>query len=398
MGGRGGKGGPGLVTPKNGPNAPGAPTPGGSPGGGGGGGGGGQKSPGTTSPGGVTNPQGGGKGGGGGPTSTPAPTPKKWYDTVPRHGKTFKTDDDYKRDAILVNPRWNEPMVGKPDPKNGNDNDYKNNCTRTSAAWILRTYFGWDVTAGQAPWRHKTTKQPQQPGGMDWYTDDILNKWIDPATGQKRAETKVPQKVADPTAVNGERYMTNEEWIAKVNEMILADHPEGSGGFMRITGHIFNWQILNGKVRFIEPQPQPVDPTALTADPTEFYYPGHEEYTKWDKDFTKYPGTGEWWRSAKPEDPNNWFMRVDDLEPQKNLYDHKWIQTLTKVEKNAPFFEDMVLMSYSLYPSSVNDRAAFRKGWDQVRRGRLPRIPTGWKDSPIEAAYRAGVAYAKEPT
>lgn len=414
MGGRGGKGGSGPLTPKNGPNTPAAPAaPGspGSPGGGGGGGGGGGKSPGTTSPGGVTNPQGGGggKGGGGGPTSTPAPVTPKWYDAVPRHGKKYESEEDYKRDVVRVNPRYTEP-VGP-----NKSNDHQNNCTRVSAAWLLRRFFGLDVAALEAPWKdsqnnwktptvqtypngqlYMDDRDPTKPDG-DWYTADILEKWIDPATGQPRAETKIPRKIADPTAVNGERYLTREEWIEKVREMILAANPEGSGGLMRITKHIFNWEIKDGKVRFIEAQPQPSLPRQSTTDPTTFLGPGQETYTKWDKDFTAYPG-GEWWKyAAFPEDKNNWFMRVDDMEPSEKLFQKKWVQTVTLSEKNAPFFEDMVLQSYALYPSSVDDRAAFRTGWDQVRRGRAPRIPTGWKGTDREAPYRAGVDYAKEP-
>ena len=431
MGGRGNKGGSGPSTPKNGPNAPATPAtptpaPGspGSPGGGGGGGGkGGGKSPGTTTPGGVTNPQGGGgKKGGGGPTSTPAPPPaKKWYDALPRHGQKFETDDDYKRQAVMVNPRHNEP-VG-PNKRN----DHKNNCTRVSAAWLLRRFWGLDVTAGEAPWAdsqrnwsnptvqtyenglwqgklYRDDKDSSKPDG-DWFTADILEKWIDPATGKPRAQTKIPQKVPDPTAPNGERYMTNEEWIEKVREMILADHPEGSGGLMRITGHIFNWEIQNGKVRFIEAQPQPYDPYVSKTDPGGYAVAGSEVYTSWDKDFTK-PGGDEWWsvnrKAVAPSDKLNWFMRVDDMEPSQKLFDKGWVHRLTKGEHTAPFFDEMIFQSYFLYPDNdpvnLNRRAAFRTGWDQVRRGRPPRIPTGWKNTPIEAAYRAGVAYAKGPT
>ena len=358
----------------------------------------------------MTNPQGGpgGGGGGSGPTSTPAPVPKKWYDVVPRHGKKYENDDDYKRDVIVVNPRHQEP-VGP----NGRD-DYKNNCTRVSAAWLLRRFFGLNVTAGEAPWKdsdnnwqtptvqtypnstmiYRDDKDPSKPDG-DWYTADILEKWIDPATGKPRAQTKIPTKIADPTAIGGERFMTNEEWIEKVREMILAAHPDGSGGLMRITKHIFNWEIINGKVRFIEGQPQPLNPAKSTSG-LSFVTTGQETYDKWDKDFTAYPG-GEWWKyAAHPEDELNWFMRVDDMEPSKKLFDKKWVHVVTTGERDAPFFEDMVYTSYSLYPGSVDERAAFRTGWDQVRRGRATRIPTGWKGSAIEAAYRAGVDYARK--
>lgn len=397
MGGRGGKG----PAPQNNPNAPttpsvltpGAPgTPGGSPGGGGGGGGGGGKNPGTTSPGGVTNPQGGGNGPGGGsstPTSTPAPPPQKWYDNVPLTGKKdlVHDDEELRRDTYKVNPRNNEPITP--------GNDYKNNCTRVSAAWILRTFFGWDVTAGAAPYMQNG--QPGQPGGMDWFDADILNKWFDPKTGRQRAETKVPATISDPTAPNGERYMTQEEWYNKTKEMILADHPEGSGGFMVIRKHIFNWRITNGEVRFIEAQSQPFDAVFSRNDPTVALISGQETYKSWDKDALQTVGSRWWEISVNPTDGQNWFIRVDDLEPKKTLFDNKWVQVVTKGERNAPFLEDMVLQSYALYPSDADLRAAFRKGWDQVRSGRRPRSPNGWNGTPSEAAYRAGIKYAQEP-
>jgi hypothetical protein len=266
-----------------------------------------------------------------------------------------------------------------------------------SAAWILRTFFGWDVTAGEAPWNdpqrgwqnpsvHRHPDGRLYSGG-DWYTDDILEKWIDPRTGRRREATKVPNKVNDPTAIGGQRFLTNEEWYSAVQRMILRDHPEGSGGFMRITGHIFNWRIQNGKVRFIEAQPQPYD--------------WQDSYTKWDKDVPWVVGnqTGEpWWKKdVDPTKTDHWFMRVDDLEPSQKLFDKRWIHSLTTGERDAPFFEDMVLQSYSLYPESMELRKAFRTGWDQVRRGRRPRMPNGWGGTEKEAAYRAGVEYARRP-
>lgn len=366
MGGRGGRGGTPSPSPQNGPNAPAAPTvqPG-SPNG--------PSSPGSkpkqatpASPGGVVNPQGGTNNpGDGGSTVTPAPNPQTWYSAYRR-----KADNDQstlpktRLDTITVNPRWEEP-----------GNAYKENCTRCSATWEMRQR-GYDVTAGAMNFAKR-----------DWYDSDIYNKWRD-ANGNQRQGTLVATKIID--AVTGqERYVTNDEWLADLETRILAAGGEGSRGFIRLNwsgggGHIFNYRVRNGKVEFIEAQAQPL--------------PWQETYEK----YIRQPG---WHQDVDAIGGKAWFMRVDDLEPQKLLLDDKWVLGRTSLEINAPTFDEMIDQYKKLYPDVLGGqfeveekRRAFRQAWQQLRSGRRPRIPNNIKDVPdLAEAYRLGIEWARRP-
>ena len=371
MGGRGGSGPPAQnppnITKPGVPGGPGVPAPGGRPGGGGGGGNVKPSQPGATNPGGVQNPKGGGKGGDGGHTSTPPP-PQPWYDLAYQRKQNRRdSKSDYEEDIIKVNPRnWDD---GK---------DYKVNCTRCSAAWEMRQR-GYNVVAGKM----------NHARGDDLFFS-IENKWRD-RNGQRRKLTFMDPKVDDPTAVDGERYRTREEFKAEFERRILADG-DNQRGFVRINwsdgvGHIFNYEVKDGRIEYYEPQVQPT--------------PGGKVYRGWNPN--------DWFDDVMLEGQYNGHMRVDDLAPQKNLLDDGWVLAIARFENAAPSFNEMLAELDVRYPLPANAtpldeinkkglEQAFRTAWQQIRSGKAPRIPAAYKNVPeLEQAYRDGVAWARRP-
>lgn len=371
MGGDGRKGGgPGPATPKNGPKAPTAPAAPGSPSspGGGGGGGGKPSQPGNASPGGVKNPQGGGKKGGGGDT-TPEAAPQKWYDAL-RRKKSNRRDTyaDMYNDAQVINPRFWENDPADPSA-------WTTNCTRTSATFEMRAR-GYDVTAGS-----------RRSNKSDMDISDITEKWVDPKTGDHRdfSWARVTGNIVKP---DGTILSEREEFQRRLENGIRRGG-EGSRGFVRVNwanqgiGHIFNYEIRNGEIWYIEPQDNPS--------------PNAKKWGGWFK------GT-DWMDRVDFDSDYNGIMRTDDLEPTKLLVDKGWIYQRTYVEVNAPLFSEMVWELDRRYPGGTFEdsllRSAFRAGWQKVRTNTSPdQMPDSVPSSSPEMvqAYKDGLEWARRP-
>ncbi|ATN92250.1 VIP2-like toxin [Mycobacterium phage Updawg] len=332
MGGRGGKGGPGP-NPK-GRTQPGSTVPGSSPGKGGspGGGGKGGSKPGNASPGGVQNPGGGGGKGGGGGSNLP-PKPKTWPDNLLlKPDNRRDTDQRLADDIAAVNPRYFEA------PR------WQVNCTRCAAVVELRAR-GYDVTA-----------EPFVKGkNKDNLLHDITNKWVD-KDGRER----------DFTWHWGE----NAEMLDFFNQTALS-WGEGARGFIRVGwkkggGHIFNVEVRDGEVRYIDGQPNEFDKGVSWSDRVE-------------------PGS------------YNGIIRTDDLTPKQSLKDDGWIRDRTKDEVNAPLrrelTEELIRRGYN---TGTPFRDAFVAAWDDIRSGRGPKSKYS-SVVELQQIYEAGIAWARRP-
>ena len=378
--GRGGSG-PGT-NPRGNPPSPGAP---GSPGGGGGGKGGGQ---GKTSPGGVTNPQGQGGQGEGGGSSNPEP-PKVFPQTVRRKAKEdypedSKSDEGFLADAQVVNPRFFEK-----DPEDPGKNS--TNCTRCSAAYEMRRQ-GYEVTAGDR------TKDKD-----DMSLSSIVNKWQN-KDGNSPGYTPVkPQREwllhledhedeineiqdEDGIAIFIEDLHQNHWETGRINfetrvrniiRVRTDGNEEGARGFMRVdwdgkdVGHIFNWEIRNGEIQWIESQSQ---------------------YDGWDK------GDG-WMDDVDFSSPWNAVIRTDNLTPRKRLFDDGWVYNRRDVEVNAPSYAEFNDELNRRFPPGDTRRAPFRAGWQRARTNQDPAgvsyaAPPGSDDFLVESFKKLQEAYA----
>lgn len=349
-----GRGGAGPGTAPR-PAAPG--DPGGSPGSPGGGGGG-APNPAPASPGGVQNPGGGGGEGGGGST-TPEPQPKEWYDSL---RKIFARDNDPDSFLHFRNNTW---VVN---PRNQESKKWQVNCTRVAAAWELRRR-GYDVEAG-----------PKNPSQHDNLIEDITNKWRD-SKGQERFFTFIPPSAS----------LTQETFKEKMELAIRQKGGEGSRGFVRVSwkeggGHIFNYEIRNGDIIYVEAQNQPRVTSA--------------KFNGW-----LYDGVDDWGKDVDIAGHYNGIMRTDDLVPEERLVTDKWIYQRVPVEINAPMFDEMIFELDRAFPEGEDfdaeiyaQRQAFRLGWQKTRSNQNPRTPAEYKDIPeLKEAYWQGVNWTRRP-
>lgn len=144
-------------------------------------------------------------------------------------------------DAISL-PRLKEPEDAltagkKTNPNYGVKPGYTNNCARVVHAYELRRR-GYDVTAG--------SQIAGTPFSQTVY--NYARVWGDSATGEDAYSLKqtIPKGLRD-----------KEKWL---QENLSAQYPEGARGLIRFnwltgnTGHVINWEKINGKIVWIDAQ------------------------------------------------------------------------------------------------------------------------------------------------
>lgn len=186
-----------------------------------------------------------------------------------------QTANKLSREILLKNAKQDLPILSKPatieealngtNPRFSEGRLYKNNCARVVQAYELRRR-GFDVF----------------PNG---FVDDssqvrffYYQGWVNPKTNTSAWDDRIGLP-------KGIRKVKRAEETAK---LILQNHPEGARGMLSFyydtgnSGHTFNWEIVNGKVEWLDAQ------SAKTGD--------------W---------VAEFFTRAKDID----FVRLDDKEP-----------------------------------------------------------------------------------
>ncbi len=140
--------------------------------------------------------------------------------------RRMKTPDTLEQAAKRTNPRFDEDRL------------YKVNCARVVNAYELRRR-GFDVTASK-----KVNDNSQ--------TDPTFQgTWINPTSKKTAWDEAIP--------VSNSYQRANRARATKAT--ILQNYPEGARGAVTFTyvrgrsGHVFNWEIQNGKVIWVDAQP-----------------------------------------------------------------------------------------------------------------------------------------------
>ncbi|QFG04478.1 VIP2-like toxin [Mycobacterium phage Jeeves] len=310
-------------------------------GGGGGGGGGGSKGSASHSTGGTKGGGGGGQGGGGGGSALPA-QPKPWPDNLRlKADKRRDTDARLAQDIEAVNPRYGEHDGGE-----FTDRQWNVNCTRAAAAVEMRAR-GYDVTA-----------MPRPANIKDNSVANIAKNWQLPNGTTPEWEM---------TFHNG----TPAETLAKLKNEMKSLYPEGARGFIVVgwdtgtSSHIFNWEIRDGNVHWVDGQPN-----------------------QWNK--------GDKWMDRVMKFSTIDHMRTDNLEPRESL--GKWIRERTNEESNAPKRIDLLkeLTRRNITDNDPVMKEVFTQGWHDVRSGRPIGPPNYWSED-LKNLYWAAVEWARRP-
>jgi hypothetical protein len=277
--------------------------------------------------------------------------PKPWPDNLRK--KADLSRDTFKKigdDVQVVNPRFIEARSAQV------------NCTRCAAAVEMRAR-GYDVKAG--------LKEESQ---TDSNISDIINKWID-EYGETRDLTFMSNEVFDVNA-NTWRAPTASEFREELEDSIRAAGGEGSRGFVRVNwkgkdvGHIFNYEIVDGEIVYIE---------------------GQTQFEDW------YRGT-DWLNLVETRSSLNAVMRVDDLAPSDKLVEDGWIIERTNEEINAPLYAEMNTELDRRYDKGDPRRQAFGLAWQTIRSGQEPAVPVEYAEIPeMVEAYEYGVVWSRRP-
>ncbi|QBI98558.1 VIP2-like toxin [Mycobacterium phage Bud] len=289
----------------------------------------------------MKNPSGGGKGSAGGGSNNLPKQPKPFPENL-RMKKDLRRDTPERlaADIEAINPRWNEK---NPDPNLRPQ--WNINCTRCAAAVEMRAR-GYDVTAMPKPVNVKDNQTPQSAAKFRDKNGNIRNF----------------EEVTAP-----------KEYIRDFLEERLLEYGEGARGYIRANwaqggGHIWNWEIRNGRVQFIDGQPNKPDRdwddwVPLVAD-------GYSHRVMW--------------------------LRTDDLTPHEDIM--KWVRPRTDAEINAPLYNEMEAeLDRRGYPLDDFRRNAFRAGWHAIRTNQTPAPDVFEYDPEVLQAFWDGVEWARRP-
>lgn len=301
--------------------------------------------------------------------------PFRRKDTLDRNGQNLINDIE------AVNPRYD-----KSDPNRTGENTQ--NCQRCTAAVELRAQ-GYDVVA--VPLTEGYLSSQLRPDGKVRQTraswTDIANMWED-ADGNKAKWKQMPIRRPDGTLrSNGAQ--------AAFTESVLKKQPEGARGFIGVKwrgddagAHIFNWEIRDGEVYWIDGQTNVHGPEMFTKDDGKY---------NWKLQFD-----------------NEWGLRVfrtDDKKPTAEAL--TWVRERTIEEKNAPTFTELKEWLPTRAAQYEEDgfgetqiewlNWAFYEGWNQVRTGRVGAPPYSVTNNEVvnpeflQEAFEDGQAWARRP-
>ena len=309
--------------------------------------------------GGVQQGSGGGNGSGGGSNTTINQQPlPEWFDNLLKSDEDWTKGEDLKKAVEGINRKYSlKDLVQRW--------KYRNNCQRCAATVEMNARGYKQVAVGLDEGWKSVPSLNHMDGSASIY--DIANMWRD--------ENNRPGKWKRFTEQGSKSRL---QAIKRLEDEVLS-WPNGARGFIYViwmksqgsSAHIFNVENRNGKVLYIDAQPNIVDPG------------------------------GSSWKTGFAPSRYNGVMRVDNLKPTDKV--GTWMRDATVEEVNAPTVvelrDEITRRGWTgTSPENIALRQAFGYGWEQVAQGLTPAPTPDIQAVPeMLEAFNQGVTWARRP-